>query len=183
VQSVFTINHKMENNFSEQRWHAIIAYVQSQLKEYNKQSQGVKYEIAVLDQLNLKAAIELALGDSSEWGETDKAFVQELREKMNEYMQHNPEGFDTPLHFVLTGVEMKVSEANKERQRVAGLYQAIERGEQHFASSMQATVAQLFRHVWPALAHVSSLRLNGYDDWYVRAASRTRESLIQGDAR
>jgi hypothetical protein len=133
--------------------------------------------------MNLKAAIELALGDNSKWGETDKAFVQELREKINDYIQHNPDGFDTPLHFVFTGVEMTVSEANKERQRVAGLYQAVERGEQHFASSMQATVAQLFRHVWPARDPVPSLRLNGYDDWYVRAASKTRESMRQGNAR
>ena len=169
VQSVFTINHKMENGFSEKRWHAIIAYVQSQLRAYNKQSQGVKYEIAVLDQVNLTAAIELALSDSSEWGETDKAFVQELREKINDYIQHNPEGFATPLHFVFTGVDMKVSEANKERQRVAGLYEAVELGEQHFASSIQATVEQLFSHVRPSTDHLlPSLRFNRYDDWYVR---------------
>jgi hypothetical protein len=84
VQSVFTINHKMENGFNEKSWHAVIAYVKERLRDYNKQSQGVKYEIAVLDQLNLKTALALALGDSSEWGETEKAFVQELREKIND---------------------------------------------------------------------------------------------------
>jgi hypothetical protein len=169
VQRVFTINHKMENGFSEQRWHAIIAYVQSQLRAYNKQSQEVKYEIAVLDQVNLKAAIELALGDSSEWGETEQAFVQELWEKMHEYIQHNPEGFATPLHFVFTGINMTVNEANTERQRVAGLYQAVELGEKHFASSIQATVEQLFSHVRPSTDHLlPSLRFNRYDDWYVR---------------
>jgi hypothetical protein len=99
------------------------------------------------------------------------------------YIQKDPEGFDTPLHFVFTGVEMTVSEANKERQRVAGLYAAVELGEQHFASSIQATVAQLFWHVWPALAHVPALQLNGYDDWYGRAASHTRESMRQGNER
>ena len=39
-----------------------------------------------MDQLNLKVAIDLALGDISDWGETEKAFVQELREKMNGYI-------------------------------------------------------------------------------------------------
>jgi hypothetical protein len=169
IQSVFTIHHKMENGFNEKNWHAIIARVKEQLREYNKQSKGIKYEITAMDQFNLKAAIDLALGDSSEWGETEKAFVQELREKMNDYIQQNPEGFDTPLHFVFTGAEMTVSEANKERQRVAGLYAAVEMGEQHFASSIQATVAQLFSHVWPSTDHLLPLlRFNGYDDWYVR---------------
>jgi len=180
VQHVFTINHKMENNLSEQRWHAVIAYVQSQLTEYNKHSQGRTYEIAILDHVNLKTAIARALGDNSEWGETDKAFVQELREKMHEYIQHNPEGFDTPLHFVFTGINMTVNEANKERQRVAGLYQAFERGKQHFASSIQATVTQLFWHVWPSTDHVlPSLRLNGYDDWYVRQPPTSDVSQAQ----
>jgi hypothetical protein len=183
VQSVFTINHTMEDGFAEKSWHAVIAYVKGQLRGYNKRSKGIKYEIVVMDQVNLKAAIERALGDLSEWGETDKAFAQELRERMNEYIQQNPEGFDTPLHFVFTGVDMKVSEANKERQRVAGLYEAVEMGEQHFASRIQATVTQLFLHVWPALDHVPSFRLNGYDDWYGRAASNTRESMIQGNER
>jgi hypothetical protein len=169
VQSVFAINHKMENGFNEKSWHAVIAYVQKQLREYNKRSKGIKYEAAVLDQLNLKAAIELAFGDSSEWGETEKAFVQELRERMHEYIQQNPEGFDTPLHFVFTGVEMKVTEANKERQRVAGLYAASDMGEQHFASRIQATVAPLFLHVWPSTDHLlPPLRFKGYDDWNVR---------------
>jgi hypothetical protein len=169
VQSVFTINHKMENGFNEKSWHAIIAHVKEQLRAYNKQAKGVKYETTVMNQLNLKAAINLALGDMSEWGETEKAFVQELRERIHEYIQHNPEGFDTPLHFVFTGVEMKVTEANKEHQRVAGLYEASDMGEQHFASRIQATVAQLFLHVWPSTDPVlPSLRLNGYDEWYVR---------------
>jgi hypothetical protein len=169
VQSVFPIHHKMENGFNEKSWHAVIAYVKEQLRKYNKQSKSIKHEVAVLDQWNLKAAIELALGDSSEWGETEKAFVQALREKMHDYIQQNPEGFDTPLHFVFTGVEMTVSAANKERQRVAGLYAAVEMGEQHFASSIQATVAQLFSHVWPSTDHLlPSLRFIGYDEWYVR---------------
>jgi len=169
MHSVITINHKMENGFNEKMWHAITAHVKEQLREYNKRSKGVKYETTVMDQFNLKAAIDLALGAMSDWSETEKGFIQELRERINEYIQQNPEGFDTPLHFVFTGVEMKVTEANKERQRVAGLYAAIDMGEKHFASRIQATVAQLFLHVWPSTDHLlPSLRLNEYDDWYVR---------------
>ena len=169
IHSVFTVNYKLENGFNNKNWYAIIAHVKERLREYNKRSKGVKYETAVIDQFNLKAAIDLALGDMREWGETEKAFVQALQERINEYIQQNPEGFDTPLHFVFTGVEMKISEANKERQRVAGLYAAIDMGEQHFASRIQATVAQLFLHVWPSTDQLlPSLRLNGYDDWYVR---------------
>jgi hypothetical protein len=169
IHSVFTIHHKMENGLNNKNWRAIIAHVKEQLREYNKQSKGVKYETAVMDQFNLKAAIDLALGDMSDWGETEKAFVQELRERMHESIQQHPEGFDTPLHFVFTGVEMKVTEANKERQRVAGLYAASDMGEQHFASRIQATVAPLFLHVWSSTDHLlPSLRLNGYDDWTVR---------------
>jgi len=166
IHSIFTIHAKMENGFNEKSWHAIVAHVKEQLSAYNKQSRGVKYETTVMDQFNLKAAMDLALGVMSDGGETENGFIQALRERMNEYIQQNPEGFDTPLHFVFTGVEMKVPEANKERQRVAGLYAAIDMGEQHFASRIQATVAQLFLHVWPSTDHVlPSLRLNGYDDW------------------
>ena len=169
VQSIFTINHKMENGLNEKSWYAVIARVKEQLRAYNKQAKGVKYETTLMDQFTLKAAIDLALGDISEWGETDKAFVQALRERINEYIQHNPDGFDTSLHFVFTGVEMKVTEANKERQRVADLYAAIDMGEQHFASNIQATVAQVFLHVWPSTDHLLPLlRLNRYDEWYGR---------------
>jgi len=76
------------------------------------------------------------------------------------------------LHFVFTGVDMTVSAATKERQRVAGVYQAVARGEQHFASSIQAAVEPLFWHIWPALEHVPPWRLPGYDDWYERAAQQ-----------
>ena len=174
VQRVFTINHPMAKGFDAKSWHAVIAYVKRQLREYNTQPKGIKYDISVMNQLNLKVAIDLALGDISDWGETEKAFIQALREKMNGYIQNNPEEFSPPLHFVFTGVDMTVSEANKERQRVAHLYEALEMEEQHFASSIQATVANVFLHVWPALAHVPSWRLNGSDDWYVRAARNAR---------
>jgi hypothetical protein len=170
----------MENGCNEKSWYAVIARVKEQLRAYNKQSKGVKYGTTVMDQFNLKAAIDLALGDISEWGETEKGFIQELRERIHAYIQHNPEGFDTPLHFVFTGVGMKVTEANKECQRVAGLYAASDMGEQHFASSIQATVTQLFRHVWPSIDHVlPSLRLNGYDDWNGRHRTTSDVSQTQ----
>jgi DNA-binding GntR family transcriptional regulator len=153
----------MENGFNKKSWYTVIAHVQEQVREYTKQSQGRKYEITVIEPLHLKAAIALALEDRSDWGESDKAFVQALWEKMNDYIQQNPEGFYTPLHFVFTGVDMTVSEANQERQRVASLYEAVELGEQHLASRIQATVAQLFLQVWPAIEHGPSLRLNGYE--------------------
>src|SRR5215471_1927545 len=170
IHRIFTVNHTMENGFTKKSWRAVIARVQEQLRAYDQQSKGVKYAITVKDQLNLKVAIDLALADRRNLGETEQAFIQALREKMHEYIQQNPEGFSIPLHFVFTGVDMTVSEANKERQRVAGLYQAVARGEQHFDSSIQATVEPLFWHIWPALEHVPPWRLYGYDEWYGRAA-------------
>ena len=172
IHSVFTINHKMEDGFNEKSWQAFMAYVKEQLREYNKQSKGVKYEITVMDQLNLKAVIELAIGESSDWGDAEKEFAQELTGRVNEYIQKHPEEFYPPLHFVFTGVDMKVSEANKERQRVANLYEAVERGEKHFDSKMHATVETLFLHIWPTIEHVPSFQFNKYDDWYVRDARK-----------
>jgi len=68
----------MANGFDAKSWHAVIAYVKRQLREYNTQSKGIKYEISVMDQLNLKVAIDLALGDISDWGETEKATLHRI---------------------------------------------------------------------------------------------------------
>jgi hypothetical protein len=160
-----TINYDPKDVFTYSSWNSIIQSVKEELREDEKI--GIKSEIKSINKYTLKVLIEVAMRKIEYLGEEEKEFAQELGNRINDYIQKNPEGFYDPLNFVFTGTNMKLSEANRERERLLDLYKVVRIGNGESKSKVHATVRKLFLNVWPSIGDSLSFQFNWMGDWYV----------------